>query len=69
MRRWTGIEPAGRRCFVPTALKAAESTRHSDTSGSNPTLIYSEPVLAGPGRYARPGRWRMQRGATDDNWV
>ncbi len=31
-RRWTGIEPAGRGSLVPTALKAAESTRHPDTS-------------------------------------
>ena len=31
-RRWTGIEPAGRGSPVPTALKAAEPTRYSDTS-------------------------------------
>ena len=31
-RRWTGIEPAERGSPVPTALKAAEPTRCSDTS-------------------------------------
>ena len=32
-RRWTGIEPAGQGSPAPTALKAAEPTRRSDTSG------------------------------------
>jgi hypothetical protein len=36
-RRWTGIEPAGRGSPVPTALKAAESTRYSDTSVDDTT--------------------------------
>ncbi len=31
-RRWTGIEPAAVGAPQPTALKAAESTRYSDTS-------------------------------------
>ena len=31
-RRWTGIEPAVAGILRPTALKAAESTRHPDTS-------------------------------------
>ena len=32
LRRWTGIEPAGRGSPVPTALKAAGPTRCPDTS-------------------------------------
>jgi hypothetical protein len=36
-RRWTGIEPAGRGSLVPTALKAAEPTRRSDTSDPDAT--------------------------------
>jgi len=36
-RRWTGIEPAGRGSPVPTALKAAEPTRCSDTSAHDAT--------------------------------
>ncbi len=33
-RRWTGIEPAAAGSLQPTALKAAEPTRRSDTSGA-----------------------------------
>jgi L-seryl-tRNA(Ser) seleniumtransferase len=37
-RRWTGIEPAAADRPQPTALKAAEPTRYSDTSEVNNTL-------------------------------
>ncbi len=40
-RRWTGIEPAGRGSPVPTALKAAEPTRCSDTSVADTTQAES----------------------------
>jgi L-seryl-tRNA(Ser) seleniumtransferase len=46
-RRWTGIEPAAVGSPQPTALKAAESTRCSDTSDRHP-----RGVRFGPHRYA-----------------
>jgi len=54
-RRWTGIEPAGRGSLVPTALKAAESTRYPDTSVHEARgWIDHEGAAEEPVGYARP---------------
>ncbi len=64
-RRWTGIEPAERGSLVPTALKAAESTRYPDTSAfqrSGRSSLTSHPMTP-PVLFCTESMWNERGGA------